>query len=111
MKYSPKVQAHRVSRNPNIVDVHPLQDPETIQGLLEIYYKANRFMKEISGMDEFCFQNGGGANACFGGASMVRAFHEAQGDSKRDEIVTTMFSHPCDAGAPATEPWGSGRNL
>ncbi len=102
MKYSPKVQEHLVGRNPNVVEVHPLQDTSTIQGLLEIYYKTDQFMKEISGMDEFSFHSGGGASACFGGASIIRAFHEEKGENIRDEIITTMFSHPCDAGAPAT---------
>jgi glycine dehydrogenase subunit 2 len=102
MKYSPKVQEHLVARNPNVVEIHPLQDPSTMQGLLEIYYKTEQFMKEISGMDAFCFHMGGGASACFAGASVIRAYHEERGDTARDEIITTMFSHPCDAGAPAT---------
>jgi glycine dehydrogenase subunit 2 len=102
MKYSPKVQEHLVSRDPHVVEVHPLQDSSTIQGMLEIYYKTEQFMKEISGMDAFSFHSGGGANACFGAASVVRAFHESRGDTQRDEVITTMFSHPCDAGAPAT---------
>jgi glycine dehydrogenase subunit 2 len=102
MKYSPKVQEHLVSRDPNIVEIHPLQDPETMQGLLEIYYKTEQFMKEISGLSAFSFQSGGGANACFGGASVIRAYHHDRGDIERDEIITTMFSHPCDAAAPGT---------
>lgn len=102
MKYSPKVQEHLVSRNPNLVDVHPLQDAETMQGILEIYYKTEQMLNEISGMDAFNFHTGGGAAACYLGACVVRAYHEAHGDVKRDEIITTMFSHPCDAGAPAT---------
>lgn len=102
MKYSPKVQEHLVARNPNVVEVHPLQDPSTMQGLLEIYYKTEQFMKKISGLDAFSFHSGGGANACFGGASVIRAYHQERGDDKKDEIITTMFSHPCDAAAPAT---------
>ncbi|MEL7563302.1 MAG: aminomethyl-transferring glycine dehydrogenase subunit GcvPB, partial [Dehalobacterium sp.] len=102
MKYSPKVQEHLVSRDPNMVEIHPLQDPETMQGLLEIYYKTEQFMKEISGLSAFSFQSGGGANACFGGASVIRAYHDDRKDSKRDEIITTMYSHPCDAAAPGT---------
>jgi len=102
MKYSPKVQEHMVSQNPGIVDVHPLQDPSTLQGILEIYKKTEEMVCEISGMDAFSFHMGGGAAACYAGACVVRAYHESRGDSKRDEIITTIFSHPCDAGAPAT---------
>ncbi len=33
---------------------------------------------------------------------MMRAYHAARGDAHRDEIVTTIFSHPCDGAGPAT---------
>jgi glycine dehydrogenase subunit 2 len=33
---------------------------------------------------------------------MMRAYHQARGEGERDEIVTTIFSHPCDGAAPAT---------
>lgn len=102
MKYSPKVQEHMVARHPGIVDVHPLQDPETMQGILEIYYKVEEFLKEISGMDAFSFQPGGGAHGVYTNASMIRAYHQARGDLNRKEIITTMFSHPCDAATPNT---------
>lgn len=101
MKYSPKVQEHLASRNSGIVDIHPLQDESTIQGLLEIYYKTEQYLKEISGMDVFSFQPGGGAHAIFTNALIIRKYFEDRGE-ERDEIVTTIFSHPADAGAPAT---------
>ena len=102
MKYSPKVQEHLTSRNPKLVALHPLQDPSTMQGLLEIYHETEKFVCEISGMDHFSFQPGGGAQACYTGASMIRAYHEERGEGYRNEVVTTMLSHPADAGAPAT---------
>jgi len=102
MKYSPKVQEHMASRHPGIVEVHPHQDPETMQGLLEIYYKVEQFLKEVSGMDAFSLQPGGGAHAVYTNASIIRAYHRARGDHKRTEIITTMFSHPCDAATPNT---------
>jgi glycine dehydrogenase subunit 2 len=102
MKYSPKVQEHLVARDPNMVEIHPLQDPETLQGILEMYYKTEEFLKEISGLDAFNFQPGGGAHAVYNNASVIRAYHQSRGDFKRDEIITTMFSHPCDAATPHT---------
>lgn len=102
MKYSPKVQEHMAARHPGIVDVHPLQDPDTMQGVLEVYYKLEQFMKEVSGLDYFCFQPAGGAHGVFTNASMIRAYHQSRGDFGRNEIITTMFSHPCDAATPNT---------
>ncbi len=102
MKYSPKVQEHMAARHPGITEIHPNQDPDTIQGILEIYYKLESFLKEISGLDNFSLQPGGGAHSVYANAAVVRAYHKSRGDDKRDEIITTMFSHPCDAATPAT---------
>ncbi|MDR2157472.1 MAG: aminotransferase class V-fold PLP-dependent enzyme, partial [Clostridiales Family XIII bacterium] len=101
MKYSPKLQEHTANANHKITDVHPLQDPDTMQGILFIYHEVERYLKSISGMDHFCFQPGGGAHAVFTNASIIRKYLRDRG-SDRDEIVTTIFSHPCDAGCPAT---------
>jgi glycine dehydrogenase subunit 2 len=102
MKYSPKIQEHLAARHPGITEIHPLQDDDTIQGILEMYFRFEEFLKEISGLDHFCLQPGGGAHAVFTNASIVRAYHEARGDRRRTEVITTMFSHPCDAASPAT---------
>jgi len=102
MKYSPKVQEHLAGRHPGIREIHPLQPPETIQGLMEIIYKLEQFLKEISGMDRFSFQPAGGAQAAYTAASMIRAYYASRKESERTETLTTMFSHPCDAAGPAT---------
>ena len=100
MKYSPKVQEHLVARDPDMGEIHPLQPEETLQGIMEIYYKTEGFCKEISGMDGFSFQPGGGAHATFTGAAIIRKYFEDKGED-RDEVITTIFAHPCDAAAPA----------
>lgn len=102
MKYSPKINETLV-RNPNMAEIHPLQDEDTMQGLLEIVYKFSQMLGEISGMDVFSFQPGGGAPAIFTNASIIRTYHEKNGEAdQRDEIITTAFSHPADAATPAT---------
>lgn len=101
MKYSPKIQERTVNCHTKLVDVHPLQDESTIQGILEVYYEVERYLKSISGMDYFSFQPGGGAHAVYANASIIRKYFREKGE-ERDEIITTIFSHPCDAGSPAT---------
>lgn len=101
MKYSPKIQEHTANSHPKIVNVHPLQDVSTMQGILFIYHEVERYLKSISGMDHFTFQPGGGAHAVYANASIVRQYFRDKGED-RDEIITTIFSHPCDAGCPAT---------
>ncbi len=101
MKYNPKIN-EAIARSPKVSEIHPLQPEETMQGLLEIVYRFSQILQEISGMDAYSFQPGGGAAAIFANASIIRAFHEKKGEGdKRDEIITTIFSHPADAATPA----------
>lgn len=81
-------------------DLHPLQHRETLQGVLEIVHRFDLILRELSGMDQFVFQAGGGADAAYLNACMVRAYHAARGEgSQRDEIITSIQAHPCN---PAT---------
>jgi glycine dehydrogenase subunit 2 len=101
MKYSPKVNEELI-RSPNVADLHPSQNGDTVQGMLEVLYEFERMLCEISGMSRFTFQPAGGSQAVYANARMMRAYHAARGEDERDEIVTTIFSHPCDGAAPAT---------
>ncbi len=96
MKYSPKVNDQLV-RSPKITAVHPLQDPATMQGLLAIIYQLEQMLKEISGMDRVSLQPGAGSSAIWANVAMLRAYHAARGESHRDEVITTIFSHPSNA--------------
>ncbi|HWQ42596.1 MAG TPA: aminomethyl-transferring glycine dehydrogenase subunit GcvPB [Desulfosporosinus sp.] len=102
MKYNPRINEELVSL-PNFAELHPCQDEDTVQGIMEIYYKFEQIIKEISGMSRVTFQPGGGNAAVYTAASTVRAYWESKGElDKRNEIITTIFSHPCDAAAPHT---------
>ena len=102
MKYSPKVH-EEIVRSPKMQQIHPYQDSGTVQGILEILYKTSEYLKEISGMDAFCLHPAGGSQAIFSNILMMKAFHRSQGqDSLKDEVITTMLSHPGNPGAAAT---------
>jgi glycine dehydrogenase subunit 2 len=102
MKYSPKVN-EQLARMPKMTDLHPLQDKDTVQGILEVMYRFEGILKEISGMDRFSLQPGAGSAAIYTNASIMRAYHEARGEAgQRDEIITTIFSHPSNAACAKT---------
>ena len=102
MKYSPKVN-EQLARMPQMAELHPLQEKETVQGILEIMYRFEQILKEISGLDAFSFQPGAGSQAIYTNASIIRAYHKSRGQAgQRDEIITTIFSHPSDAACPKT---------
>lgn len=102
MKYSPKVNEF-LARSPKMTEIHPFQDDETMQGILEIMCRFSQMLCEISGMDAVSLQPGGGAAGIFTNARMIQAYHALNGErQQRDEIITTVFSHPADAASPAT---------
>ena len=102
MKYSPKVN-EQLAALPEVAELHPLQDAQTVQGILEIMYRFEQILKEISGMSRFTLQPGAGSAAIYTAASMMRAYHESRGEgATRDEVITTIFSHPSDAACAKT---------
>jgi glycine dehydrogenase subunit 2 len=101
MKYSPKVN-DQLARSPRVADLHPLQGEETVQGILEVMYRFEQILKAISGMDRFSLQPGAGSPAIYTNASIIRAYHESRGQPHRDEIITTIFSHPSNAACART---------
>jgi len=99
MKYSPKVN-EVIIRNPKLADLHPLQDPASAQGVLEIIWQTERMLAEISGMHRVSLHTQGGSAAIWANIAMIRAYHEANGeDAQRREVITTIFSHPSNAAA------------
>lgn len=103
MKYSPVVN-EEFAANSKMAALHPKQDVDTVQGMLEVTYNLDLYMREISGMDKFSFQSGSGTQALFAMASIVRAYHESRGEGEqRDEIITTIFSHPSQASTAAVK--------
>jgi len=102
MKYSPKIN-DQLAGQPKLAELHPLQDEDTVQGILEIMYRFEGMLKEISGMDRFTLQPAAGSAAIYTNVSIMRACHESRGEAdQRDEIITTIFSHPSNAACART---------
>ena len=101
MKYNPRVnEAVALSA---LADLHPQQDEETLQGVLAVIHGFDLMLRELSGMHRFVFQAGGGADAAYTHACVTRAYHAARGQLRqRDEIITTIQSHPCNAATAAS---------
>lgn len=99
MKHNPTVNEQITARS-EVAAVHPRQDPSTYQGLLGIVHSLEDELRNLSGMDAFSFQPGGGADAAYLHAVVTRAYHASRGElAQRTHIVTTAQAHPCN---PAT---------
>jgi glycine dehydrogenase subunit 2 len=102
MKYSPKIN-DQLAASPKLAALHPLQDGATVQGILELMYRFEQILKEISGLDRFSLQPGAGSVAIYTNVSVIRAYHQARGElGQRDEIITTIFSHPSNGACAKT---------
>lgn len=101
MKYNAAVN-EKLAARPELAALHPFQPPETLQGVLEILHRFDLILRELSGMDRFVFQAGGGADAAYLHACVTRAYHAARGElERRNEIVTTIQAHPCNSATAA----------
>jgi len=93
MKYNPKIN-ELLANLPAINMVHPYQDEGTVQGILEILYKLERWLAEITGTHEVCLQPAAGAHGEFLGTLLMRAYHKLNGEiEKRREIIVPDSAH------------------
>jgi len=101
MKYNSRL-GEAVAMRPELAEVHPLQDERTLQGILEIIHRFDLILRELSGMDQFIFQAGGGADAAYTQCVVTRAYHAHHGQlAQRNEIITSIQAHPCNAATAA----------
>ena len=101
MKYNSSL-GEAIAARPELAALHPCQDPATLQGVLEIIHAFDLILRELSGMDRFVFQAGGGADAAYLHACVTRAYHAARGElEQRNEVITTIQAHPCNAATAA----------
>ena len=92
MKYNPKIN-ESVARFSGFAHVHPYQDPKTVQGALELMYDLQEHLVEITGMDQVTLQPAAGAHGEWTGLMMIRAYHEANGDTNRTKVIVPDTAH------------------
>jgi glycine dehydrogenase subunit 2 len=98
MKYAPKL--NEMIEREYTAPLHPKQDDETLQGILQVLYELDEYLQELSGMDRFVFQAASGTQSSFVFTNLLRAYLEDRGEfEERDEVITTLYSHAC---LPAT---------
>ncbi|CAH0177054.1 putative glycine dehydrogenase (decarboxylating) subunit 2 [Peribacillus sp. Bi96] len=92
MKYNPKINEN-VARFNGFAHIHPYQDPTTVQGALELLFDLQEHLTEITGMDQVTLQPAAGAHGEWTGLMMIRAFHEANGDTARTKVIVPDSAH------------------
>lgn len=92
MKYNPKINEN-VARLTGFSYIHPLQDEATVQGAMELMYDLSEHLKEITGMDAVTLQPSAGAHGEWTGLMMIRAYHEANGEKHRTQVIVPDSAH------------------
>ena len=92
MKYNPRID-EEMAALPGFTGVHPLAPADTVAGCREVLDTARDLLCEITGMDDMTFQPAAGAHGEFTGVLLIKQYHEARGDSKRNKIIVPDSAH------------------
>ncbi|MBQ0120472.1 MAG: aminomethyl-transferring glycine dehydrogenase subunit GcvPB [Bacteroidales bacterium] len=92
MKYNPKINEEMCNHHA-FTGLHPLQDPSTVQGALEVYSNLQYSLAEISGLSEFTLNPFAGAHGELTGLMVMKSYHLSRGDEKRTKVIIPDSAH------------------
>ena len=92
MKYNPKVN-DEMAFLPGFANIHPLQPEEASQGALELLHRLQGFLAEVTGMAGVSMATLAGAHGELAGVLMIRAYHQARGDTGRTKMAIPDSAH------------------
>ena len=92
MKYNPKIN-EEIAALPGFKDIHPLQPSHTAQGCLKVLKLAEKYLCEITGMENMLFQPAAGAHGEYTGLLLIKAYHYSRNDVKRTRIIVPDSAH------------------
>jgi glycine dehydrogenase subunit 2 len=92
MKYNPRA-CNRLAMLPQFLGRHPYAPESTGQGFLACMYELQEILKDVTGMAAVSLTPLAGAQGEFTGVAMIRAYHKAQGDAQRSEILVPDAAH------------------
>ena len=91
MKHNPKLH-ERVAALPGHARLHPLQRPEGAQGALELMWRLQHALSEISGLPHVSLQPSAGSHGELAGVLLTRAYHEDRSE-QRTKVLTPDTAH------------------
>jgi glycine dehydrogenase subunit 2 len=92
MKYNPRA-CNSLAMLPGFLSRHPLGEESAGQGFMACMYELQEILKEVTGMQAVSLTPAAGAQGEFAGVAMIRAYHDARGDSERCEILVPDAAH------------------
>jgi len=92
MKYNPKAY-ETIAGLDGFTSAHPYSPQDTVQGTLEAMYNLQQLLKAATGFAAFTLQPAAGAHGEFAGALIAKAFHKANKNKQRTEIIVPDTAH------------------
>src|SRR5690349_13632343 len=93
MKYNPRVNERLVAL-PGFAQLHPHQEEEGAQGALELEWRLQEILAEVTGLDAVSLQPAAGSQGELTGLMLVRAYFEDKAESEqRRKIVIPDTAH------------------
>jgi glycine dehydrogenase subunit 2 len=92
MKYNPK-RHERIAGFPGFANLHPLQDDDTIQGMLELLYGMQEYLKEISGLPAVSLQPAAGAQGELTALFVAAKYFKENGQAHRRKVLVPDSAH------------------
>jgi glycine dehydrogenase subunit 2 len=92
MKFNPKLNEW-AARLPGFAALHPLAPDEAAQGTLELLWRLEQVLCEVSGMTAVTLQPAAGAQGELTGVLMIKAYHAARGDHGRTDVLVPDSAH------------------
>ena len=91
MKYNPK-RNERAGAMPGLVDLHPYQPEETLQGMLQMLYELQQYLQEISGLAACSLQPAAGAHGELTSLLVAAAYFRDQ-EEQRTKVLVPDNAH------------------
>jgi glycine cleavage system P protein (glycine dehydrogenase) subunit 2 len=93
MKYNPRVN-ERLVMLPGFRDLHPHQEEDGAQGALDLMWRLQETLIEVSGLHACSLQPAAGSQGELTGLMLMRAYFEDRGEGdRRDTIITADTAH------------------
>jgi len=92
MKYNPRA-CNTLAMLPQFLGRHPLAPVAHGQGFLACMHELQEILKEVTGMQGVSLTPMAGAQGELAGVMMIRAYHQARGDTARTEIICPDAAH------------------
>jgi glycine dehydrogenase subunit 2 len=92
MKYNPRA-CNSLASLPGFLARHPAAPESHSQGIMSCLYELQEMLRIVTGMHAVSLAPAAGAQGELAGVSMIRAYHDARGDSERREILVPDAAH------------------